>query len=313
MTSSLAASVYRYMSIYPVSLPFPCSKNKLFIARLPSSRCASRGCNIFFCQVYLPGHPFGELVSREFPHLQPVMNSTWEDSQTGCSAFDRVTAIFPLGRIVLFSVDLDRRNVPFCAQQPHHSTSKGTVEPGRPIAFCVENRCNLGIDETSRIEFTNALLERFHIGRRFVAAHAAFVAELLMGSGLPVDLHPDLSLGSLAIDDHVPDHQAQHLLALGIGRRLRLPENSEITAQGQDGLTVRISDSSAAMVAPGLVLFLNGFHRSQFLFPLSFQRASYQAIFWLNRLILALSPLGLIARSLQTQFPLLALSPLFLF
>src|SRR5205807_1813971 len=43
MTSSLAASLYRYVSIYPVSLPFPCSKNKLFIARLPSSRCASRG------------------------------------------------------------------------------------------------------------------------------------------------------------------------------------------------------------------------------------------------------------------------------
>ncbi len=41
--SSLAASLYRYVSIYPVSLPFPCSKKKLFIARLPSSRCASRG------------------------------------------------------------------------------------------------------------------------------------------------------------------------------------------------------------------------------------------------------------------------------
>ena len=41
--SCLAASLYRYVSIYPVSLPFPCSKKKLFIARLPSSRCASRG------------------------------------------------------------------------------------------------------------------------------------------------------------------------------------------------------------------------------------------------------------------------------
>ena len=52
MTSSLAASLYRYVSIYPVSLPFPCSKKKLFIARLPSSRCASRGKFLFIRIAY---------------------------------------------------------------------------------------------------------------------------------------------------------------------------------------------------------------------------------------------------------------------
>src|SRR5437667_3927288 len=118
------------------------------------------------------------------------MNSPWEDSQSGRSAFDRVTAVFPLSRIVLFSVDLDRRNVPFFAQQPYRSTSKWTLQSGRSIAFGIEDRRNLGIDELSGIKFANALLERFHIGRPFVAAHAAFVAELLMGSGLPIDLNP---------------------------------------------------------------------------------------------------------------------------
>ncbi len=125
---------------------------------------------------------------------------------------------------MLFSVDLDRRNVPFFAQQPHRSTSKWTVQPGRLIAFCIENRRNLGIDEQSRIELTNALLKRLHIGRCFVAAHAAFVAELLMGSGLPVDLNPDLSMGSLAVYDHISDQQAQHLLAICIDRGLRLED-----------------------------------------------------------------------------------------
>src|SRR6266699_1548932 len=158
------------------------------------------------------------------------MNSSWEDSQTGRSAFDRVTAIFPLGRIVFFSVDLNRRNVPFFAQEPHCSTCKWTLQPGRPIAFCIEHRRNLGIDELSRIELTNTLLERLHIGRGFVAAHAAFVAELLMGSGLPVDLKPDLSMSSLAVDDHISDHQAQHLFAVGTGGGFGSKEGRQIIA-----------------------------------------------------------------------------------
>src|SRR5438034_116085 len=83
--------------------------------------------------------------------------------------------VFPLSGIVFFSVDLDRRNVPFFAQQPYRSTSKWTLQSGRSIAFGIEDRRNLGIDELSGIKFANALLERFHIGRPFVAAHAAFV------------------------------------------------------------------------------------------------------------------------------------------
>src|SRR5215471_3093361 len=118
-------------------------------------------------------------MSVEFAHLQPVMNRSWVDSQSGRSALDRVAAIFPLGRIVLFSVDLDRRNVPFFAQQPHRSTRKGTVQPSCPIPLGIEGRRNLSIDELSRIEFTNALFERVYFSRCFVAAHTAFVAELL--------------------------------------------------------------------------------------------------------------------------------------
>src|SRR6266487_2217181 len=175
------------------------------------------------------GMPLASWYEVEFAHLQPVMNSSWEDSQTGRSAFDRIATIFPLGRIVLFSVDLDRRNVPFFAQQPHRSTRKWAVQPSCPIAFCIENRRNLGIDKRSLIEFTDTLLERLHIGRRFVAAHAACVAELLMGSGLPVDLNPDLSMSSLAIDDHISDHQAQHLFAVGTGGGLGRPEGRQIT------------------------------------------------------------------------------------
>jgi hypothetical protein len=105
-------------------------------------------------------------------------------------------------------VDLDGRNGPFLTQQPHCSTSKGAMQAGCSLAFCVEDIGDLSIHEPSLVQFTDSAISRLHIGGLFIAAHAAFVTELLMGSGLPVDLNPDLSVGSLTIDDHVPDHQA---------------------------------------------------------------------------------------------------------
>ena len=43
---------------------------------------------------------------------------------------------------------------------------------------------------------------------------------------------------------------AEHLLALGTGRRLRLPEGREVTAQVHDGLPIRFRHRSEATVAP---------------------------------------------------------------
>jgi hypothetical protein len=54
------------------------------------------------------------------------------------------------------------------------------MQAGRAIAFGIEHVSNLGIDELSRIQFTNALLQPSRLGRRFVAAHTPFVPEFLM-------------------------------------------------------------------------------------------------------------------------------------
>src|SRR5260370_12353721 len=103
---------------------------------------------------------------------------------------------------MLFAIDLDSRDVPFLTQQPDHIASEGTMQACRAIAFRVERTGNLSIDVLSGIEFTNPLPERFHISRLFVPLHTAFLPELLILPSFPVDLKPDLSLGSLAIDDH---------------------------------------------------------------------------------------------------------------
>src|SRR5947207_14945372 len=93
-----------------------------------------------------------------------------------------------------------------------------------PISLSIENLRNLSINELSGVEVTDALFKRFHIGRRFIVAHTAYVTELLMGPSLPVDLHPDLSMVSLAIDDHISDQQTQHLFAVGTRSGRSMPD-----------------------------------------------------------------------------------------
>src|SRR5258708_7481886 len=136
------------------------------------------------------------------------------------------------------------------------------MQAGGLIPFRIEDIGNLGIPVKSTIELTDTLLERFGISRVFVAAHSPFVAELLMCPRLPIDLKPDLPMDSPAINDHVSNHQAQHLLAIGAGGRLGLPKSRQVTAQSEDGCSVRFSHRSEAAVEPGLVLFLSGFHRA---------------------------------------------------
>src|SRR5437764_9442526 len=113
-----------------------------------------------------------------------------------------------------------------------------------PIPFRIENLRNLSIDELSGIERADALFKGFHIGRRFVAAHTACVAELLMSPGLPVDLHPDLSMGSLAVYDHIADQQTQHLFAVGAGGGRSMPDGWQITAKRENGGMICFRDGS---------------------------------------------------------------------
>src|ERR1700730_12904282 len=134
------------------------------------------------------------------------------------------------------------------------------MQAGGLISFRIEDIGNLGISEESTIELTDTLLESFGIGRLFVAAHPPFVTELLMRPRLPIDLNPDLPMNSLAIDDHIANHQTQHLLAISICCCVRLPKGREVTAQSDDGRSIRFSERSEGAVEPCLVLFLSGFH-----------------------------------------------------
>ncbi len=217
-------------------------------------------CHIFFCQVYLPGHLFGQLLSSEPARFQPGENCAWINSQPSCSAFNRIGAISPLDRITLFSVEFDRRDLPFLTQMPDHFARNGVCELWRLIPLRSEHRRNLGIHQPCTIEVADALLKCLRISQHGVASYAAFVPELVMGPGLPVDLHPDLASNPLAIDDHLSNHQAQHLLALRISRCGSLPESRKITAKSEDSLSIRLRENSQTGRTPCLILFFHRLH-----------------------------------------------------
>ena len=128
---------------------------------------------------------------------------------------------------MLFPVEFDRRNVPLLTKEPDHFARKRAMEACCLIPLGRERGSNLGIHQPCCIEFTDALLNRFYIGRGVVAAHTAFVAKLLIRPSLPVDLHPDLPMCPFAVDDHVADDQPQHLLAFCTGGRGSLEDAQE--------------------------------------------------------------------------------------
>lgn len=72
-----------------------------------------------------------------------------------------------------------------------------------------------------------------------------------------------------------------------------------IAAQGHNGLAIRLREGAKATGFPGVILFLYGFRGPEPFFPLLRKLASYQAIFWLDRLILPLGPLGEVSSTLQ--------------
>jgi len=57
-------------------------------------------------------------------------------------------------------------------------------------------------------------------------------------------------------------------------------------------------------MAPTLELALELLDCSKFVFPLRLERPRHQAVLWFDRIVLASSSLGVVARSLQAQLPL---------
>src|SRR6266566_46273 len=164
------------------------------------------------------------MLSSEPARFQPGENRALVNSQLCCSAFHRVGTIFPLGTVALVPVQFDRRDLPLLTQVPDHFARNGVNESWGLISLRSERCRNLSVHQPCGIELAHALLERLRTSKHGVAAHPALVPELLMGSGLPIDLHPHLAFNPLAIDDYLPNHQAQHLLALSTGSCGRLPE-----------------------------------------------------------------------------------------
>src|SRR6266566_3506905 len=172
------------------------------------------------------------MLSSEPARFQPGENRALVNSQFCCSAFHRVGAIFPLSRVALVPVEFDRRDLPLLTQVPDHFARNGVNESWCLISLRGERCSNLSVHQPCCVELAHPLFERLRSSKHGVTAHPALVPELLMGPGLPIDLHPDLASNPFAIDDHLPNHQAQHLLALSTGSRGRLEDVSVNRCQG---------------------------------------------------------------------------------
>src|SRR3954454_20722696 len=123
-------------------------------------------------------------------------------------------------------------------------------------------------------------------------------------AGLPHDLEPDLAGNALLIEDHLARDEAQQLLALGRGGHRRVPYSWQVLAQNLQRAPIGIAQDERLRAAPSLVFLLDRFHGAQLFFPGPLQRARHQPVLGLDRVVLAPSPLGLVAGALAPQRPL---------
>ena len=172
----------------------------------------------------LPGHAPGQVFSGKLARFQPIENCALVHAQLCCSPFYRVGTIFPLRRVALVLVQLHCRDLPLLTQVTDDLARNGVNESRGLIPLALQCCCNLSIHQPCCVEFMHTLFERLCTSKHGIAAHPALIPELLLRPCLPIDLDLDLAVSPRAHNDDLSNHQAQHLFALRIGGRGRLPE-----------------------------------------------------------------------------------------
>jgi hypothetical protein len=120
----------------------------------------------------------------------------------------------------------------------------------------------------------------------------------------PRDFNPDTFIVGLHLNDNTLDQQTDDLLAFG-GRRLRsMPEFWNIVGKSHDLGSLAVGELPRLILEEAIVFLLKGSLCPQCLFPTLLERAGYQAILGLDRLVLPFGALRRLGRPFQPQLPL---------
>lgn len=122
------------------------------------------------------------------------------------------------------------------------------------------------------------------------------------GMGLPAHVQPNgrLELG----EGHILHQKAHHLFPFGLRRRVRLPHRGQIVRSGDDPVALGLTDVACRQRRHRHIVSLKLIDRRQFLVPVAFETPCHQTIFGLYGLVTPPGQVGLIARPLEPQLPL---------
>ena len=153
-------------------------------------------------------------MSRQKAAREVIENRLCRDAERGRRALDRVAAVRPLRRIRIGAVDLYRRNIPACAQQPDVASLECAPVRGDK-ALSIEDFRNLLVHLTGGVELRNPASQSIEIDVVFVSLHASRQTMLAGRAGLPQDFQPYLSMQPFLVEDHFTNDEADNTLSIG--------------------------------------------------------------------------------------------------
>ena len=120
----------------------------------------------------------------------------------------------------------------------------------------------------------------------------------------PDDSERSAPFARIDLQHHFRDNQPQHTLAVHVGRGRGVPERRQVLGEAMDEFLVGLVQRQQFGPAHDRVFLLQLFKRLQGRVPAGLKGAGNQAVLRLDRVVLALGPLRLVAGALDPQLPL---------
>ena len=252
----------------------------------------------------MPSHGGSKLPSLHASQFEPGMHGALVHANGLHDTCNRLGAVVPPQTVGSQATLFDSGQPPFATQVPDILGPK-PLTVRRALPCRIPHLGDLTVGLPRRMKLTDALLHPLTLALLTVTHRVSDDLMLAPRPGLPVDLQPDLSPQALLIDNDRLDHEPKQVFAVGMRGRLRVPDPRQVLANGENLLLLLGRDVGPILPGPRLVVPLGGLDSAKRRFPVALQRVSHETMLWFCGVLLALRPLGFIARPLPSQVPLL--------
>ena len=138
---------------------------------------------------------------------------------------------------------------------------------GSDKALVVQNVGDCVVHEPSGMQLADTRFDLLVVSMIGIPLRPSTWTVLGRCSGPPIDLQPDPSCESSAIDQHVIDQKSKQLLPVSCRRGWRRPDGRHIPRQGKDLFTILLREDQLLALTPVLIFALELFNRSQSVLP----------------------------------------------